>query len=227
MQIFKRRVLSSFMHELEEPLLRTKRIKIEKQEQLKLSLIGKHADFLARHKTNPNTLSYLGLLSACVAALFITLNFLHDFWLWWPPIFFFVLAGYFDLLDGEVARRTKTDSKRGAFLDSILDRVSDIIIIVALNYVGLIDHYSGYLFIFLIIMISYARTRAEALGIEMKGVGFMERAPRMLFLCCAMVIEFLSFYFFSYSTFWISMILFGVLLFHTLWQRVSFALKEL
>jgi phosphatidylglycerophosphate synthase len=104
------------------------------------------------------------------------------------------IAGAMDLFDGEVARRTGNETQAGAFLDSNLDRLSDAIFILGLIYGGLVDYFLGFILLFLVIMISYIRSRAENEGVNMKGVGFMERAERLLFLIFAIIFE-LIFYF--------------------------------
>ena len=145
-----------------------------------------------------------------------------------------LFSGIFDIFDGAVARRTGTESKTGAFLDSNLDRLSDAVIILGLIYSGFIDFLHGYLLLFLVVMISYTRSRAENEGVSMKGVGLMERAERVIFLFIAFILEtwiyfltglllgtpftlFLPFVIFIYT---------GLLLF-TVGQRIVFAFKKL
>ena len=92
-------------------------------------------------------------------------------WLGWIGAFFFFWTGAFDVFDGEVARRTNQNSKAGAFLDSNLDRLSDVTIILGMIFGNLINYLEGYILIFLVIMISYIRAKAESEGIEMSGIG--------------------------------------------------------
>ena len=90
-----------------------------------------------------------------------------------------------DLLDGTMARMTGTSSKWGAFLDSTLDRLGDAAIFggIVMYYVGPGDNdrYAG-LALYCLVMgatTSYARARAESLGMEAKG-GIAERADRLV-----------------------------------------------
>jgi archaetidylinositol phosphate synthase len=156
------------------------------------------------------------------------------------------IAGAMDLFDGEVARRTNKETQAGAFLDSNLDRLSDAIFILALVYGGLVDYLLGYIILFLVIMISYIRSRAENEGVDMKGIGFMERAERILFLLFAIIIE-LTFYFLTFlilnepivvlipfitrvpvtPIFLISIILYTFTLIYTVLQRLRFSFKTL
>ncbi|MBY9076185.1 CDP-alcohol phosphatidyltransferase family protein [Nocardioides sp. WL0053] len=89
-----------------------------------------------------------------------------------------------DLLDGTMARMSGTSSKWGAFLDSTLDRLGD-----AAVFGGLVLYYVGpggsdalaALALYCLVMgsvTSYARARAESLGMEAKG-GIAERADRL------------------------------------------------
>lgn len=107
---------------------------------------------------------------------------------------FLLLAGLFDVLDGDVARRLGKASRFGAFIDSVLDRVSEFV------YFGGIMMYvvrrpSGFeayepIVILLALMgsvlTSYARARAEGVGIECK-VGVMERPERIALMAIGLI----------------------------------------
>jgi archaetidylinositol phosphate synthase len=143
-------------------------------------------------------------------------------------------AGAFDVFDGEVARMTHEISNSGAFLDSNLDRLSDAVIVLGLVIGGYYNYIIGFVILFLIIMISYIRARAENEGIYMKGVGFMERAERMIILFFSFIVEFwiyfLSnlFYGAPFELFFpIFTIIFIGLLILTIAQRLIFSFKEL
>ena len=96
------------------------------------------------------------------------------------------LAGFLDMADGQVARRVGRVTAFGAFLDSTLDRYSDLAL-----YLGLVVHYtligrSFYMTLASVamassFMVSYARARAESL-IPLCKVGFMERPERLVLL---------------------------------------------
>ncbi len=96
-----------------------------------------------------------------------------------------VLAGgVFDILDGVVARVNGKSSKFGAFLDSVLDRYSDAIILLAIawNLDAKMEHVGVLICLGCLIgsfLISYTRARAEGLGIECKH-GLMERPERVV-----------------------------------------------
>jgi len=95
-----------------------------------------------------------------------------------------LLAGVFDMLDGQLARQTNKMSTFGALYDSVLDRYSEMIMFLGITYYLVSHDYflsSVFAFIAMIgsIMVSYVRARAEALGIECK-VGMMQRPERIL-----------------------------------------------
>ncbi len=91
-------------------------------------------------------------------------------------------SGFFDIVDGSVARATKQVSRRGAFLDSTLDKVAEVIIFLGIAYGGLADPTLVVVALALSLLVSYARARAESLGIELKGVGIGERAERLIII---------------------------------------------
>src|SRR6266571_5366402 len=95
-------------------------------------------------------------------------------------------SGFFDLVDGEVARATNRVTRFGAFFDSVVDRYSD-----ASQFFGLLVYYArGDRFFYVVltayvivsaIMVSYSRARAESL-IGSCRVGFMERPERLVLI---------------------------------------------
>ena len=156
--------------------------KVERQTSSKQKAIEPFVKFFLKRDTNPNTLTYIGLILSVISAILLGLGWIHHFWLWSFPVVLIIFSGVFDLIDGEVARRKSADSKAGAFLDSNIDRISDAVIILGIVYAELIPFILGYIIMFLMLMISYSRSRAETLGVNMRGVGIMERLERFFFL---------------------------------------------
>jgi archaetidylinositol phosphate synthase len=91
-------------------------------------------------------------------------------------------SGFFDIVDGSVARITKQASKEGAFLDSSFDKISEVVIFAGIAFGGLADPFWCLVALGISILVSYTRARAESLGVELKGIGIGERAERMLIL---------------------------------------------
>jgi len=193
------------------------------------------AKALVKWGFTPNILSFCGFFCSIAVAILLSLGGLHfPFPIAWIVPFFMFWAGAFDVFDGEVARMTEKISISGAFLDSNLDRLSDAVIVLGLILGGYFNYIIGYTILFLFIMISYIRSRAENEGIDMKGVGFMERAERLIILWFAFIAEFWIyfltnlFYGTSFELFFpIFTIIFTGLLILTIAQRLVFSFKEI
>lgn len=147
-------------------------------------LIEPVVDWFIRHKVSPNVITTVGTACACLAGIIFASG--HISAAGWT----LGLLAFFDVVDGTVARRTGTSTVFGAFYDSTLDRVADGFLFGGLTffYASNTVHHSlgmvtvamaGLLATFLT---SYTRARAEALGIEMKGIGMMERPERIALL---------------------------------------------
>ena len=139
---------------------------------------------LTRWRVHPNTLSSLGFLITCSSGYFFHQHEVRT------AGALILVGGIFDLFDGTVARRTGLASPFGAFYDSTLDRLSEIVV-----YLGLLSLYNDYrlelgdvgmIYTVLLamagsLMISYTRARAESLGIEC-SIGLMQRAERVILI---------------------------------------------
>jgi len=106
-----------------------------------------------------------------------------------------LLAGVCDILDGDLARRRGVASTFGAFIDSTLDRVTEFayfggIILYVVNRPGGFHDYEVAIVIVALagsVLTSYARARAEGLGLECK-VGVMERPERIILLAVGLLL---------------------------------------
>lgn len=100
-----------------------------------------------------------------------------------------------DLLDGALAKASGRASVRGAFFDSVADRVSDALVLGALAWY-LQDTHRGHIDILPVavlgvsVLVSYERAKAESLGYQAKG-GLMERAERIIVICASLAFSFL------------------------------------
>jgi CDP-diacylglycerol--glycerol-3-phosphate 3-phosphatidyltransferase len=100
-----------------------------------------------------------------------------------------------DLLDGALAKASGRASARGAFFDSVADRVTDTLVLGAIAWY-LMDSHPGHTALLPVgvlgasLLISYERAKAESLGFEAKG-GLMERAERVVVLCAGLAFSFL------------------------------------
>jgi archaetidylinositol phosphate synthase len=93
-----------------------------------------------------------------------------------------LISGFFDIVDGSVARVTKRTSKKGSFLDSSLDKLSEVTVFLGLAIGDLAEPLLCMIALSLSLIVSYIRAKAESLGIELKGIGIGERAERLLIL---------------------------------------------
>ena len=91
-----------------------------------------------------------------------------------------LISGFFDMIDGSVARITGKTTKKGAFLDSSFDKVAEVVVFLGIALGGLAQPTWAMLALALSLLVSYTRARAESLGVELKGIGIGERAERLL-----------------------------------------------
>ncbi|MFN0097079.1 MAG: CDP-alcohol phosphatidyltransferase family protein [Gemmatimonadaceae bacterium] len=149
-----------------------------------LAMIEPIVEFSVRHRISPNVITTAGTLCTCVAGyLFARGNISIAGWT-------LGLTAFLDVVDGTVARRTGQSTVFGAFWDSTLDRVADGALFGGLTYFYATDDRfrSGTLVVVCLVALmatmltSYTRARAEGLGVEMKGVGLMERPERIALL---------------------------------------------
>jgi archaetidylinositol phosphate synthase len=100
-------------------------------------------------------------------------------------------GGAFDVLDGEVARRTGRSSLRGDFLDHVLDRYGDVALVLGLAVSGFAIPWLALLALVSLLLTSYMGTQAQALGLGRLYRGLLSRADRLLLLSAAAFLEFL------------------------------------
>jgi CDP-diacylglycerol---glycerol-3-phosphate 3-phosphatidyltransferase len=143
--------------------------------------------WLALARINPNVLTFFGLVINSVAAfLFGYANGDTQRKLFFYAGLVIIGSGFFDLVDGRVARASNRVTRFGGFFDSVVDRYSD-----GSLFFGLLVFYArGNRFFYVVltafvmissIMVSYTRARAESLIPSCK-VGFMERPERLVLL---------------------------------------------
>ena len=102
-------------------------------------------------------------------------------------------SGFFDIVDGQVARATKNVTKTGGFLDSVFDRVAEVAIFFGILVGGHANPYLVFLAVTFSLLVSYARSRAESSGVQLRGVGIGERPERLLVLALVGMAGFLEY----------------------------------
>jgi CDP-diacylglycerol---glycerol-3-phosphate 3-phosphatidyltransferase len=140
---------------------------------------------LRRTGLSPDHLTVVGLLVAVAAAVCIAQGRLVG------GLFLVILAALPDLLDGALAKASGASSQRGAYFDSVIDRVTDALLFGGLAwYLASEESPHMALLPFAIMavssIISYQRAKAESLGLNAKG-GLMERAERIILLCLGLL----------------------------------------
>ncbi|MGH9083729.1 MAG: CDP-alcohol phosphatidyltransferase family protein, partial [Acidimicrobiales bacterium] len=140
---------------------------------------------LVRLGVTADLLTASGLVFAAGTAAVVASGHL----LWAIPLL--VLTGFHDLLDGPVAKAAGTASARGAFFDSVTDRVADALLMGGVGWYLVSVHEGDLALLPLAVLavasiVSYERAKAEALGLRVANGGafggLMERAERMILL---------------------------------------------
>ncbi len=147
------------------------------------ALVDPIGKLLESMRVHPNVVTVAGFLFSVLSGLFF-----------WKGYFVsggiaLILSGACDVLDGRLARNTKRSTAFGAIFDSTIDRYSELV-----TFMGLAAFFNSVLTSMLIILAiagslltSYARARAEGLGIECK-IGLMQRPERITFLATAAIL---------------------------------------
>jgi len=128
---------------------------------------------------SPNFWTGVGLVLAFASAIAYGLNLQIEYAFIFGGILL-LISGFFDVVDGQVARVTKKTSKKGAFFDSTFDKIAEVAIFLGILIGGFAEPYLVFLAITLSLLVSFTRSRAESFGIKLQGIGIGERAERLL-----------------------------------------------
>ncbi|MFL5463541.1 MAG: CDP-alcohol phosphatidyltransferase family protein [Gemmatimonadaceae bacterium] len=188
-----------------------------------LRVIEPAISLLARNRVSPNAITTVGTIITIVAGVvYATGHIMTAGWI-------MAVTAFFDVVDGEVARRTGRSTVFGAFYDSSLDRVADGALMAGLTvfYATNPIHHNIYMMVVSLLgivgtfLVSYTRARAESLGIDAK-VGVMQRPERIVLLSAPQAL---------FGLFWNGWVLMAiiVLLSVTAWitavQRIAFVYR--
>ncbi len=165
---------------------------------------------------NPNFFTFMGFLATLAASLLILKE------LWFFTGLAIILSGLFDLFDGVVARKLEKTSALGNFLDSVLDRYSDLLLLLAILIHYLRKEEPGFVLLTAFVsigtaLIPYVRAKAEALQVPCT-VGFMERAERIILLAAGALFQWME------PVLWVLAILTHLTVLqriHYVWKRLS------
>jgi len=133
---------------------------------------------------NPNIITVIALLTAFAAAYF----------LWKLDVVFggvlVLLNGFFDMLDGEIAKQFKRETKLGDFLDHVFDRIADVAILLAVTLTPFVPDWLGYSAIISVLLVSYLGTEAQVQTSHRLYGGWLGRADRIILIGAAAIITF-------------------------------------
>lgn len=188
-----------------------------------LRVLDPAVGLLARYNVSPNTITTVGTLLTIAAG--VVYAFGHIMTAGW----LMSVTAVFDVIDGQVARKTGRSTVFGAFYDSTLDRVADGALMAGLTvfYMTSPVHHNIYMVVVCLagiigtFLVSYTRARAESLGIDAK-VGVMQRPERIVLLSAPQAL---------FGLFWNGWVLMGIiiLLSVTAWitavQRIAFVYR--
>lgn len=141
-------------------------------------------DWCVRAGISPNALTVLGTLCCAAAGAMFAAGWIHA--AGWT----LGLTAFFDVIDGAVARASGKATTFGAFFDSTLDRVADAMLFggIALFFATTGPHYSLAMVAVALVALSavqvtsYTRAKADALQVDLKGIGALERPERITIL---------------------------------------------
>jgi len=170
----------------------------------------------------PNGFSLAALLFAILGGYYVYSSHLLI------ALFFIFLNALCDALDGKVARMTKNLTKWGDFVDHVVDRYSDVIILVGFSFSIYSTPFIGMMAIIGVLMTSYMGTQIQASGAKRDYGGMMGRADRLVFIMAAIFAQVFAHNFGISTPFlYLATILFAVLVNLTAVQRFYRAWKTL
>jgi len=150
-------------------------------------LVRTTARFFAARGISPNFLSLLSFFFALLSGFFFFLSgksMSFNLLLLLAGVFV-CLNALFDGLDGVVARELGNASKKGDFLDHVIDRYSDAFIIGGIVFGGYASWQIGIIAIIGVLLSSYMGTQAQAVGLNRMYGGMLGRADRMVLIIAA------------------------------------------
>ena len=138
---------------------------------------------------SPNFWTSIGLVFALASAVVYGLGI--EFGLIIGGVLLLV-SGFFDMVDGQVARVSGKTSQKGSYLDSMFDKIAETAILLGILVGGYAEPYLVLLAITLSLLVSYARAKSDALNIKLQGVGIGERAERLLAVAIIGIVGFME-----------------------------------
>lgn len=139
---------------------------------------------------SPNTVSWFGLIFAAISGVVLAFSYDHNILLIVGAIMV-IVSGYFDALDGKVAKMFNKTSKRGDYLDHVFDRYADVFMIGGIAVSAWCNPYLGMLALVGTLLTSYMGTQAQAIGGVRLYAGLLGRADRVVLTTLFPIIQFI------------------------------------
>ena len=139
---------------------------------------------------SPNVITFISLIFAVLSGVSYVMADQSVNYLLVALVMLF-LSALFDALDGKVARLTHCSSVRGDLLDHVIDRYSDIFILVGITFSPYCPMEIGFIAVISILMLSYMGTQAQAVGGKRHYGGMLGRADRLMILLAATLLQYL------------------------------------
>ncbi|MBQ8179976.1 MAG: CDP-alcohol phosphatidyltransferase family protein [Candidatus Methanomethylophilaceae archaeon] len=140
---------------------------------------------------NPNTISWIGLILALVCGVVFYLSGTEGMGYLLPVgAVAVIVSGYFDALDGKVAKMAGKASRKGDYLDHVFDRYADVFMIGGVAVSSWCDPYLGMLALVGVLLTSYMGTQAQAIGAPRLYAGLLGRADRVVLSTLFPLIQF-------------------------------------
>lgn len=140
---------------------------------------------------SPNFWTAVGLVFALISAAVYGLGNQIEYGLVIGGVLLLV-SGFFDMVDGQVARVTGKTSKKGGYLDSMFDKIAEVAIFLGILVGGYAEPYLVFLAITFSLLVSYARAKSDAINVNLQGVGIGERAERLLAIAIIGIFSFMD-----------------------------------
>jgi len=137
----------------------------------------------------PNFWTVVGLTFALISALVYGLGIENGLIIGGVLL---LVSGFFDMVDGQVAKVTGKTSKKGGYFDSMFDKIAETAIFLGILVGGYAEPYLVLLAITLSLLVSYARAKSDSLNIKLQGVGIGERAERLLVIAIIGIVGFMG-----------------------------------
>ena len=167
---------------------------------------------LSKTGLSPNALTLIATFISFLSGVAFYMRLLY------LGVLLILVTGFFDMLDGAVARATGKATRFGAVLDHVLDRYAEYFILVGIVMGGFVDWFWGVFALFGMIMASFTRAKAESVGgLASCTVGIAERQEKLILIIAGSIVEV-----WIHGALTVCVIIVGVLSQITVVQRLSY-----